>query len=84
MAAYRSKVGPKGQIVIQKALRKRYEIREGNMIEQIPTEEGVLIRPIKGNALLRDLDKVARAVGETWPSGLTSVEAVREDRKKSA
>jgi len=79
---YRSKVGPKGQVVVVKELRKKYGIREGTLVEQISTEKGVLLIPVSADDLLKELDKVAEEIGKTWPKEVSAVEAIREDREK--
>ena len=44
MVKLRVRVGPKGQIVIPKALRDAYNIREGGEIIIEPRDDGILIR----------------------------------------
>lgn len=82
MSRYRSKIGPKGQVVILKELREKHGLKEGRLVEQISTDRGVLLVPVSPDDLLRDLDAVAEKVGEAWPKGVSAVEAVKEDRKK--
>ena len=79
---YRSKVGPKGQVVVVKELRKKHGIKEGGLVEQISTEKGVLLIPLSANDLLKELDDVAEDIGKTWPKEVSTVEAIREDREK--
>jgi AbrB family looped-hinge helix DNA binding protein len=79
---HRSKVGPKGQVVVVKELREKHGIKEGGIVEQISTDKGVLLVPVSVNGLLKELDAVAEEVGKTWPKGVSAVEAVREDREK--
>lgn len=79
---YRSKVGQKGQVVVVKELREKHGIKEGGIVEQISTDNGVLLVPVSVDALLNELDAVAEDVGRTWPKGVSAVKAVREDREK--
>jgi AbrB family looped-hinge helix DNA binding protein len=79
---HRSKVGPKGQVVVVKELREKYGIKEGGVVEQVSTERGVLLVPVSAGGLLKDLDAVAEKVGKAWPKGVSAVEAVGEDREK--
>jgi AbrB family looped-hinge helix DNA binding protein len=79
---HRRKVGLKGQVVIAKELREKHGIREGGLVEQLSTAEGVLLVSISADSLLKQLDAVAEGIGEAWPKGVSSVEAVREDREK--
>ena len=79
---YRSKVGPKGQVVVVKALREKYGIKEGGIVEQISTDKGVLLVPVSVDGLLEELNAVAEEVGKVWPKDVSAVEAVKEDREK--
>lgn len=40
------KVFPKGQVVIPIAFRKKYQIKIGDHIDVISTNEGILLRPV--------------------------------------
>ena len=79
---HRTKVGPKGQVVVAKELREKHGIKEGKIVEQISTDKGVLLIPISTENLLKDLDDVAAEVGRTWPKEVSAVEAIKEDREK--
>ncbi|OFX15151.1 hypothetical protein A3K71_02880 [archaeon RBG_16_50_20] len=79
---HRSRVGPKGQVVILKELRDKYGIREGRLVEQVPTSRGLLLVPVPAEQLMKELDSVAKAIGSAWPKGKSAVEAVREERDK--
>jgi len=74
-----SKVGPKGQIVISKRLREKYDIQPGKQVEQIEIKGGVLIKPVP---LLEDWQRLSHKVGRKWPKKVSSVEAIREEREK--
>ena len=82
MTGYRSKIGPKGQVVILKEIREKLGLKEGKLVEQISTDRGVLIIPVSADDLLKELDAVAERIGEAWPKDVSAVEAVREDREK--
>ncbi len=77
---YPSKVGPKGQVVIPKDLRSKYGIKPGIEVEQLDTGKGILIRPAE---LTEQWKKLAIKIGKRWPKGISSVEAIREDREKT-
>lgn len=79
---YRRKVGQKGQVVVAKPLREKHGIREGELVEQVSTDDGVLLVPVSVDDLLEELEEVAEEVGEVWPQDVSAVEAVREDREK--
>ena len=75
-------MGPKGQVVILKDLRERFGIKEGKLVEQVPTSRGLLLVPVAAEQLLKDLDSVARDIGSAWPKGKSAAEAIREEREK--
>jgi len=79
---YQTKVGPKGQVVVVKELREKYDIKVGGLVEQIATERGVLLVPVSVDNLLKELDSVAEEVGRSWPKGVSAVEVVRKDRER--
>jgi AbrB family looped-hinge helix DNA binding protein len=79
---HRSRVGPKGQVVILKDFRERFGIKEGKLVEQVPTSKGLLLIPVAAEQLLKDLDHVARDIGSAWPKGKSAAEAIREEREK--
>jgi len=53
------KVFPKGQIVIPIALRKKYHIEIGDQLDVIPSQDGILLKPVpkknKENSLTKQL-----------------------------
>lgn len=51
------KVGKRGQVVIPKKLRKKYNIEEGIIIEIDETKEGLLLKPFNPVAELKGLGK---------------------------
>jgi len=79
---HRSRVGPKGQVVILKELREKYGIREGRLVEQVPTARGLLLIPVPAEQLMKELDSVAKDIGGAWPKGKSAAEVVREEREK--
>ena len=51
------KVGLRGQVVIPKKLRKKYNIEEGIIIEIDETKEGLLLKPFNPVAELTGIGK---------------------------
>jgi AbrB family looped-hinge helix DNA binding protein len=51
------KVGKRGQVVIPKKLRKKYNIEEGIIIEIDETKEGLLLKPFNPVAEMKGLGK---------------------------
>lgn len=74
------KVGPKGQVTLNKALRDKFGIKPGSLVEEIEIKEGILIKSI--DISLDRWTNLRKKVSKKWPSGLTSVQAIQEDRTK--
>jgi AbrB family looped-hinge helix DNA binding protein len=51
------KVGMRGQVVIPKKLRKKYNIEEGIIMEIEETNEGLLLKPFNPVAEMKGLGK---------------------------
>ncbi len=51
------KVGMRGQVVIPKKLRKKYNIEEGIILEIDDTKEGLLLKPFNPVSELKGLGK---------------------------
>ena len=76
-----SKIGPKGQIVLKKKLREELGLKEGQVVEERLTPEGILVTPLDAEKLIKSFDELAARVSAKWPKGLDSVEAVRRERR---
>lgn len=76
-----SRVGPKGQIVLKKKLREGLGLKEGQVVEERLTPEGILVTPVDAEKLIKSFDDLAAKVSAKWPKGLDSVEAVRRERR---
>ncbi len=76
-----SKIGPKGQIVLKKELRDELGLKEGQVVEERLTQEGILVTPVDAEKLIKSFDELAAKVSAKWPKGLDSVEAVRRERR---
>jgi len=51
------KVGTRGQVVIPKKLRRKFNIEKGIILEINETEEGLLLKPFNPIAEMKDLGK---------------------------
>ena len=68
------KVGMRGQVVIPKKLRKKYNIENGVILEVDDTEEGLLLKPYNpvaelkgvGKGLFGDPIKYQKRLREEW------------------
>ena len=76
-----SKIGPKGQIVLKKKLREELGLKEGQIVEERLTAEGILVTPVEVEKLLKSFDELAAKISAKWPKGMDSVEAVRRERR---
>ena len=74
------KVGPKGQITLIKKLRDKYGIELGSLVEEIEVDEGILIKPIESS--LKRWKNLKKKVSKEWPSDVSSIQAIQEDRTK--
>ncbi len=73
-------ISSKGQIVIPKPLRKKYEIKRGTKLLVKDSERGILLtvqRPMAD-----DIREIARELKGKWPKGATAVDIVRRERGK--
>lgn len=73
-------VRQKGQITLKKKLRERYNITEGSLVEELPTTEGILIKPLERP--IKRWKNLSKKVSEKWPAETSAVSALKEDRTK--
>ena len=76
----KSKVGPKGQITLLKKLRKKFGIKPGSLVEEIEVDDGILIKLVEPS--LERWKNLKDKVSKKWPSSVSSVQAIKEDRLK--
>jgi AbrB family looped-hinge helix DNA binding protein len=73
-------ISSKGQIVIPKPLRKKYQIEKGAKLLIKESERGILLtvqRPMAD-----DVREIARELRGKWPKGVTAVDIIRRERGK--
>jgi AbrB family looped-hinge helix DNA binding protein len=70
-------VGRKGQVTLAKKLREQYSIEAGSLVEEVGTDEGILIRPV-GQQFKR-WKSLKQRISDRW-SEISAVDAVRADR----
>jgi len=75
-----AKVGPKGQIVLRREIRRSLGIEPGSMVIQSIKDKEIRIRPVEKEEVFRRVDALAKKVGKYWPKGLTSVELMKRER----
>ena len=79
MSEYVVQIRDKGEVTIPKKLRKQYALGPKKRVQLVPKVEGILIKP-KQDDPLSELKGLARNV---WPSSRTSVDIVREIRRRA-
>lgn len=75
------KIGPKGQILIKKEYREKLGLNTGSYAEAILEHNGLLIKPINTKKELEKVRRLREHISKSWPKGMDSVTAVREQRK---
>ncbi|HLC74648.1 MAG TPA: AbrB/MazE/SpoVT family DNA-binding domain-containing protein [Candidatus Nanoarchaeia archaeon] len=75
------RIGAKGQIVIRKNIRDELGLQEGTLLQEEVTDKGLLIKPIRGDDILRSMEATAKRISKLWPKKLSSVEAIRRERR---
>jgi len=73
-------ISSKGQVVIPKALRRKYRIEKGTKLLLKESEKGILLTVQRPMA--EDVKEIARELRGKWPKGMTAVEIVRRERGK--
>ena len=75
------RIGTKGQVIIRKDIRDQLGLEGGTMVEEEVVGSGVLIKPVQGKQILREMEELSQRISKKWPKGLTAVEAVRRERR---
>ncbi len=73
-------ISSKGQLVIPKTLRRKYQIKKGTKLLVKDSERGILLtvqRPMAD-----DIMEMARELKGKWPKGVTAVDIIRRERGK--
>jgi len=76
-----TKLGPKGQIVLRKEIRKAMGIRPGGMLRTRLEDKHVVIESFDVKKEIEKIEEIAEKIGKKWPKGLSAVEAIREERR---
>ena len=75
------RVQDRGQVTLPVEIRRKYNIREGDLIGFRETKEGILI-DLRATEIIKALDKIGemlREKGETLESMMESGEQIREE-----
>ena len=76
-----TRVGPKGQVVLRKEIRKALGIRPGMLLRESIIKRQVVLEPFDWDKTLGQIEKIAKQIGKKWPKGSTSVDVIREERR---
>lgn len=75
------RIGPKGQIVIQKEYRQKLALVPGNYVETTLTSAGLLLRPLNLQKELQEVRSLRKYISKHWEKGVDCVQATREERR---
>ena len=76
-----ARLGPKGQIVLRRELRRAVGIKPGSLVVETIKNKEIVIKPIREEKIIERVRKIAKEVGKSWPKNLNSVELIREQRR---
>ncbi len=76
-----TRLGPKGQIVLRRELRKAVGIKPGSLVVETIKDKEIVIKPIREEKIIERVRKIAKEIGKSWPKNLNSVELIREQRR---
>jgi len=76
-----ARLGPKGQIVLRRELRRAVGIKPGSLVVETIKDKEIVIKPIREEKIIERVRKIAKEVGKFWPKNLNSVELIREQRR---
>ena len=77
-----TKIGPKGQIVLRKEIRRKLGLKSGSIMSEKVVRRKIVLEPFDWKQELKRVEKIAKAIGKKWPKGLTSVDVIREERRR--
>ncbi len=75
------RIGPKGQIVIQKEYRQKLNLAPGNYLEATLVPAGLLLRPLNVQKEWQDVRSLRKYITKHWEKGVDCVQATREERR---
>jgi len=76
-----ARLGPKGQIVLRRELRRAVGIKPGSLVVETIKDKEIVIKPVREEKIIERVRKIAKEVGKSWPKNLNSVELIREQRR---
>jgi AbrB family looped-hinge helix DNA binding protein len=75
-----TRLGPKGQVVLRKEIRTALGLEPGSMVKLRRIDNKVIVKPVKKEEIVAEVERIARMVSKKIPKGRTSVDIIREQR----
>lgn len=75
-----TRLGPKGQVVLRKDMRVALGLEPGSLIRLRRINNEVIVKPVKKEDIIAEVERIAKMVGKKMPKGKTSVDLIREER----
>jgi len=75
------KLNQKSQLVVRKEVRKALGVGPGSMMREKFVGKRIILEPFNIEEEMKKIDKIAHMIGKKWPKGLSSVEAIRQERE---
>lgn len=76
-----TKLGPKSQIVLRKEMRVALGLEPGSMVKLRRVNNKIILKPVKKEEIIAEVERIAKMIGKKWPKGLSAVEAIRQERE---
>jgi len=75
-----ARLGPKGQVVLRKEMRTALGLEPGSLVKLRRVNNEVIVKPVKKEDMIAEVERIAKMVGKKMPKGKTSVDLIREER----
>ena len=75
-----TRLGPKGQVVLRKDMRVALGLEPGSMVSLRRVNNEVIVKPVKKEDIIAEVERIAKMIGKKMPKGKTSVDLIREER----
>jgi len=76
-----AKLGPKGQIVLKKEVRRALGLKPGALLRERVIERKIVLEPFNRDEELKRIKEIAKLVSKKLHRGLTSVDVIRSERR---
>ena len=76
-----TKVGPKGQIVLRKEVRRALGIRSGSILKATLIDKKMILEPFDLEKEMKEIEALAKKISKKWPKDLSAVGVIRDERR---